>query len=72
MDENNVKKKINEEVDYIYAPKFGNSISKFIAKTGNPLKNGAIAKLLLISEKEVEELYQESIVELRKEMVDED
>ena len=60
--------KIMDDEDYIKAPKFQNSIKKYLAKCENPLNNKAIAKLLLITEEEVEKLYQESIVFLRKEM----
>lgn len=64
-----MNKKIMEDEDYIHAPKFGNSLNKFLAKNEKVLENRSIARLLLISEEEVEKLYEESIVELRKEMV---
>lgn len=62
-------RKILEEEDFIHAPKHQNSLQKFLAKTDNLLENGAIGRLLLIPEDEVERIYQESIVELQKEMV---
>ncbi len=64
--------KIMEEDDFIKAPKYGNSLNKYLAKNDRILENKAISRLLLISEQEVERLYQEAIVELRKAMVDDD
>ena len=72
MEKNDLKKKIVEEEDFIRAPKYGNSLNKFLAKNERKLDNGAIGRLLLISEEEVEDLYQKSVVELRKEMVDDE
>lgn len=61
-----MRKLIEEDEDFINAPKFGNSLEKFLAKSENILENGAIGRLLLLSEEQVEEIYQESVVELRK------
>lgn len=72
MEKDNLIKKILEEEDFIYAPKFGNSLNKFLAKNDNILHNVAIGRLLLIPDEEVERIYQESIVELRKGMVSDD
>lgn len=72
MERDNILKKVLEEEDFIHAPKFGNSLNKFLAKMENPLDNGAVGKLLLIPENEVEKLYQESITALRKDMVDDE
>ena len=69
VEKDNILKKILEEDDFIHAPKFGNSLNKFLAKNDNLLENGSIGRLLLIPESEVERIYQESIAELRKEMV---
>lgn len=63
-----MEKKILEDEDFIHAPKFGNSLNKFLAKTENLLENGAIGRLLLVTAEEVERLYQESVIELKKEM----
>ena len=63
-----MEKKIKEDEDFIHAPKFGNSLNKFLAKNDNLLENTAIGRLLMISDKEVEAIYQESIEELKKEM----
>lgn len=68
VEKSEMEKKILEEEDFIRAPKYGNSLNKFLAKTDNPLENGTIGRLLLLSEKEVEKIYQESVAELKKEM----
>jgi hypothetical protein len=64
-----MEKKIREEEDFIHAPKHQNSLNKFLAKAENPLENAGVARLLLLSEREVEAIYQESVAALRKEMV---
>ena len=68
----NNRQKIKEEEDYIRAPKFGNSLTTFLLKSENAdsLENASIARLLMISEEEVEKLYNESIEMLRKDMTD--
>lgn len=63
-----MEKLIREQEDTIHAPKYQNSLKKFLSKTDKPLEDGAIGRLLLIPSEEVERLYQESIVELKKEM----
>ena len=72
MEKDELKKKILEEEDFIRAPKHQNSLNKFVAKNDKLLQNEAIGRLLLISPEEVEEIYQQSILELRKDMLHED
>lgn len=72
MERSEMQKKIENEEDFIHAPKHQNSLKKFLAKTDNIPENGAIGRLLLLSAEEVEQLYEESILELKREMVDED
>lgn len=72
MERDEMERKIKEDDDFIHAPKFGNSLQKYLAKTDKLLENGAIGRLLLIPAEEVERIYEESIVELRREMVDEE
>lgn len=64
-----MEKKIREDEDFIHSPKFSNSIKKFLTKMENPPENTAIGRLLLLSEEEVEKLYQDSIVILREKML---
>jgi hypothetical protein len=68
VEKNDMEKKIKEDQDFIHAPKYNNSLSKFLIKNDKLLENGAIGRLLLLSEAEVEKIYQESVKELRKVM----
>jgi hypothetical protein len=72
VEKSEIKQKVMEIEDFIHAPKFGNSLNKFLAKTDKILENGAIGKLLQITAEEVESIYEESVIELRKGMSDED
>jgi hypothetical protein len=72
VEKDNILRKILQDEDFIYSPKFGNSLNKFLAKSEKIPHNAAIGRFLLISEEEVERLYQESIVKLRKGMVSDD
>ena len=69
MEKTEMEKLVREAEDYIHSPKHQNSLNKFLTKTENPCENPLIGRLLLISEEEVERLYQESIAEFRREMV---
>jgi len=69
VERSEMEKKVIEEEDFIHSPKFGNSLRKFLLKMDNPPENKTIGRLLLLSEEEVEKLYQESIVLLRKKML---
>jgi hypothetical protein len=70
MDKAEILKKILEEEDYIRCPKFSNSITKFTEKNETS-ENPTIARLLMLSEEEVERIYQEAIQTLREDMEDE-
>lgn len=70
MEKSEIEQRVKEDPDFIKAPKYGNSLNKFLAKNDKTLENGAIGKLLQISAEQVESLYQESVVELRKGMID--
>lgn len=62
--------KIKTDLDFIKAPKFGNSLNKLLAKTDKVPNNKVIARLLMISTAEVEEAYNYAVSELRKGMTD--
>lgn len=66
MNKSELEKKIKEESDFIHSPKYQNSLAVFFTKNDRPLENGAIGRLLMISSKEVEAIYQESVLELRR------
>lgn len=65
MDRNDLIKRILEEEDYIKSPKFMNSLTKFVNKNSDGVENSVIARLLMISEEEVNQLYQEAVETLR-------
>lgn len=72
MDKNELQKRVLEEEDYVRAPKFSNSLNKFVARNSEGVENATIARLLMISEEEVEKLFSEAVEILKEEMVDED
>ena len=67
MEKTEIERILLEE-DFIHAPKFGNSLQKYLVKMDKPCENGAIGRLLLIPEEEVQRLYEQSVAELKKEM----
>lgn len=69
VERSEMEKKIREDEDFIHSPRAGNSLKKFLAKMENPPENTTIGRLLLLSEEEVERLYQESVVILREKML---
>jgi hypothetical protein len=69
MDKLDIKKRILEEEDYIRCPKCANSLSKFIMKNSEGIENSAIARLLMMTEEEVEKIYQEAIQMLKDDMI---
>jgi hypothetical protein len=70
VERSEMQKKIREDDDFIHSPRHNNSLKKFLAKNENPLEDSSIARVLLLTSEEVEQIYQESIAELRKEMVE--
>jgi len=64
--------KIMNIEDFIHSPKHGNSLQKFLLKNDRILEDAAIGKLLLITAEEVEKIYQNSIMEIRKGMIQEE
>lgn len=71
MDKNELQKKVQEEEDYVRAPKFSNSLSQFLARNSDGVENATIARLLMIPEEEVEKIFKEAVEILRDEMIDE-
>lgn len=63
-------KKILEDDDYVRCPKFSNSLNKFTQKNSEGVENSTIARLLMMSEEEVEKIYQEAVAVLREAMKD--
>lgn len=69
---NDLQNKVLTEEDYVRAPKFGNSLAKFLARNSDGVENATIARLLMITEEEVEKLFEEAVTMLREDMVDDE
>lgn len=72
IDKAEIQHRIATEEDYIRCPKFGNSLSKFTTKNSEGIENSTIARLLMMTEEDVERVYQEAVQMLRDDMIDED
>jgi hypothetical protein len=72
-DKTEIKNKILTEEDYIRCPKFDNSIVQFLAdkKNTEDIDTYTISRLLMLTEEEVEKIYQEAVQMLRDDMVGE-
>lgn len=70
-DKEDIQKRIEADEDYIRSPKFSNSLNKFLAKNPDGAEDSVIARLLSMSEEEVEAIYQNAVEQLREEMGDE-
>lgn len=62
---NEKKHKILNDEDFIDYPKFKNSLSKLIEKYPEGVEIHTIAKVLNMTEEEVEETYQSAIQKLK-------
>lgn len=71
-DKSELQEKVMTEEDYVRAPKFSNSLNKFLAHSSEGVENATIARLLMIPEERVEEIYEEAVAMLREGMVDEE
>lgn len=65
-----LKKKIVEDEDFIYCPRLGNSLNRLIQKHPEGIDDERIQKVLLITAKELEDIYGSAIKKLRKCMVE--
>jgi len=61
-------KRILEDPDFIKCAKYNNSLNKYLVANEN-VEDSAIARLLMLTEEEVEEIYQEAVDLLRQGMV---
>lgn len=67
-DKNKLKKKIENDPDFIYCPRLGNSLKIFLEKYPEGVEDSKIAKNLLIEEEDVEAIFQSAINKIRKSM----
>jgi hypothetical protein len=61
-----LKEKILTDPDFIYSPKYDNSLEKFMLRHDEGVDSSHAAKVLLMDEKEVDEIYEEAIKNLKK------
>jgi hypothetical protein len=69
-DKNTLRKKIKEDPDFVYCPRLGNSLSKLVDKHPDGIDDERIEKVLLMSAKEVQKIYESALKKLRKSVVD--
>jgi len=60
------KQKISTQADFILSPKHHNSMRSLISSNPEGIDNKTIAKVLLMTEEEVEKTYQSALLKLRK------
>lgn len=60
-----VKARISSEEDFIYCPRLSNSLSKFLEIHSEGVENDKIAKVLMLSEEEVEQIFASALTKLR-------
>lgn len=75
MDRDDVTKRIMEEEDYIRCPKFGNSLVRLMAATlkmpnVDCVEDALIAKVLMMTEEEVQKIYDDAVSMIKEGMVD--
>jgi hypothetical protein len=70
IDKAEILHKIATEEDYIRCPKLDNSLNKFTAKNSEGVENSVIARLLMMTEEEVEKVYKEAVQMLRDDMLE--
>lgn len=71
MEKNDIQTKIAEEEDYIHCLKYNHSLAKLLNKNPDGVSKDLIAKYLLISEKQVDKIYNQAVKILRKKMLGE-
>lgn len=67
-DNKDTKQKIIEDEDFIYCPRLGNSLNKLIEKNPEGVEDDRIARVLLISEKEVKDIFTRAVSKIRNKM----
>lgn len=68
MDKEELQRKVREEEDYIRCPKCSNSMTKFLSKNDKGVDDSVIARLLMVPEQKVKELYAEAVKLLKDNM----
>jgi len=63
-----LKERIEKESDFIYCPRLGNSLKKFVNTHSNGVDDERICKVLLINQKELDEIFESAIKKIRKKL----
>jgi hypothetical protein len=61
-------RKIIEDEDFIRCPKCANSLNRYTQRHPDGVENSMIARLLMMTEEEVDTLYQSTLILLRKDV----
>lgn len=64
-DKKSLKKKIMDDPDFIYCPRLGNSLVKLVNKHPDGIDDERIEKVLLMTNKEIDAIYQSALEKLR-------
>ena len=67
QEEAEIRRRIDEDRDFIYSPSHNNSLKAYMRNRGY-VPDNTIAKLLRITEEQVEIDYQSGIIKIRKEL----
>ena len=70
MDKSEIIKRIQADEDYIRCPKCHNSLVRFMTKNPEGVEDKVIARVLMISEEEVKDIYDKAVSRLRSQMKD--
>lgn len=70
MAKEDIKRKILEDPDFIKSYKHGNSLAKFLLRNPGHIEDATIARLLMITEEEVQEIYDKSVDFLKLQMLE--
>jgi hypothetical protein len=68
MRDEEIKKKIENDPDYIYNPKMGNSLKKMVERYPDGIEDEKIAKVLCMDISEIEEIYEGVLIKIREKL----
>lgn len=61
-------RRLDLDPDFIVSPKHGNSLKRFLDENPNGVENAVVARVMKLSEQEVEETFQRALIKLREAM----
>mgnify|MGYP003332925707 CR=1 FL=1 len=65
-DKKSLRKKIAEDPDFIYCPRLGNSLKKLLDKHPDGIDEERMEKVLLLTPKEIDAIFQSALTKLRE------